>query len=370
VSDHIGPQRLRVAVIPGDGIGPEVIDATIPVLRHALRLVGARLEIDTYDWGARHHRRVGRPAPVDAVEVAGSYDAILLGAIGAEAPDVIGDRPPISEHQLLWGTVLALRQGLDLAVNVRPLRAFSTVAIPVPEAAEADFVIVRENTEGEYAGIGGRFDAGSPDESAIEVAVHTRRRIERCARYAFDLASRRGGELVHVTKSNVMQHGYGLWDDVVREVASDYLDVAVEVVLVDAMAARMVRDPTGLDVMLTSNLFGDVLSDLGAAIVGGLGLAPSANIDPDRRRPGLYEPVHGTAPDIAGQGIANPVACLLSGAMLLEDTGFPAAAHAVREAVSAAMRDRTTHPPDLGGTATTAAVGEEVMRQMEKQWPD
>jgi len=370
VSDALGRERLRIGVIPGDGIGPEVVDATIPVLRHALGLSGQRLEIDTFDWGARHYRRTGTPAPPDAVEVARGYDAILLGAIGAEADDGAGTRPAISDHELLWGTVLALRQGLDLAVNVRPLRAFPTVAIPVPAAAEADFVVVRENTEGEYAGIGAHFNLSSPDESAVEVAVHTRRRIERCARYAFNLAGRRGGELVLVTKSNVMRHGYGLWDDVVRAVSADYPDVSVEVVLVDAMAARMVRDPGRLDVLLTSNLFGDVLSDLGAAIVGGLGLAPSANVDPEGRSPGLYEPVHGTAPDIAGRGMANPVACLLSGAMLLEDTGFPAAAEAVREAVSAALRDRTTHPPDLGGTATTAAVGEEVMRQMEKQWLD
>ena len=355
-------------MVPGDGIGPEVVEATVPVLRHALALGGVELDVDAFDWGARHHRRTGTPAPADLIELARTYDAILLGAIGAEGVDEAGDRPPISEHELLWGTVLALRQGLDLAINVRPLRAFPTVALPVPAAADADFVVVRENTEGEYAGIGARFDPDGPETSAIEVAIHTRRRIERCARYAFELAGRRGGELIHVTKSNVMRHGYGLWDEVVRDVSADYPDVAVDVVLVDAMAARMVLAPDRLDVILASNLFGDVLSDLGAAVVGGLGLAPSANVDPDGRSPGLYEPVHGTAPDIAGRGVANPVACLLSGAMLLEDTGFPAAAGAVREAVSAALRDRTTHPPDLGGTATTAAVSEEVLRQMEKQW--
>jgi len=371
VTEPIGPERLRIAVIPGDGIGPEVVGATLPVLRHALALSGQQLEIDMYDWGASHHRRTGRPAPADAVETARGYDAILLGAIGAETTDAAAaadDQPRITDHELLRGTVLALRQGLDLGVNVRPLRAFPTVPAPVPAAAGADFVVARENTEGEYAGIGARFDRDGPDASAIEVAVHTRRRIERCARYAFELADRRGGELVQVSKSNVMRHGYGLWDDVVREVSMDYPDVALEVVLVDAMAARMVTDPGRLDVVLASNLFGDVLSDLGAAVVGGLGLAPSANVNPGGGRPGLYEPVHGTAPDIAGRGVANPVACLLSGAMLLEDTGFPAAAEAVRDAVSAALRDRNTHPPDLGGTATTVAVADEVMRQMEKQW--
>lgn len=371
MTEPIGPERLRIAVIPGDGIGPEVVGATLPVLRHALALSGQQLEIDMYDWGASHHRRTGRPAPADAVETARGYDAILLGAIGAETTDAAAaadDQPRITDHELLRGTVLALRQGLDLGVNVRPLRAFPTVPAPVPAAAGADFVVARENTEGEYAGIGARFDRDGPDASAIEVAVHTRRRIERCARYAFELADRRGGELVQVSKSNVMRHGYGLWDDVVREVSMDYPDVALEVVLVDAMAARMVTDPGRLDVVLASNLFGDVLSDLGAAVVGGLGLAPSANVNPGGGRPGLYEPVHGTAPDIAGRGVANPVACLLSGAMLLEDTGFPAAAEAVRDAVSAALRDRNTHPPDLGGTATTVAVADEVMRQMEKQW--
>ena len=371
MTEPIGPERLRIAVIPGDGIGPEVVEATLPVLRHALALSGQQLEIDMYDWGARHHRLTGRPAPADAVETARGYDAILLGAIGAETTDAAAaadDQPRITDHELLRGTVLALRQGLDLGVNVRPLRAFPTVPAPVPAAAGADFVVVRENTEGEYAGIGARFDRDGPDASAIEVAVHTRRRIERCARYAFELADRRGGELVQVTKSNVMPHGYGLWDDVVRELSLEFPDVRVEVVLVDAMAARMVTDPGRLDVVLAGNLFGDVLSDLGAAVVGGLGLAPSANVDPGGGSPGLYEPVHGTAPDIAGRGVANPVACLLSGAMLLEDTGFPAAAEAVRDAVSAALRDRNTHPPDLGGTATTVAVADEVMRQMEKQW--
>lgn len=371
MSDPVGPERLRIAVIPGDGIGPEVVEATLPVLRHALALSGQQLEIDTYDWGARHHRLTGRAAPADAVVIASAYDAILLGAVGAEGPGPAGGSaylPRTLDDELIWGTVLALRQGLDLAVNVRPLRAFPAVVTPVPAAAEADFVVVRENTEGEYAGIGASFDRDGGDASAIEVAVHTRSRIERCARYAFELAHRRGGELVQVSKSNVMRHGYGLWDEVVRAVSVDFPEVTVEVVLVDAMAARMVTDPGRLDVVLASNLFGDVLSDLGAAVIGGLGLAPSANVNPGGGRPGLYEPVHGTAPDIAGRGVANPVACLLSGAMLLEDTGFPAAAEAVRDAVSAALRDRNTHPPDLGGTATTVAVADEVMRQMEKQW--
>ena len=329
MSDQLGPAAAADRGDPGDGIGPEVVDATLPVLRHALALERAASSRSTRSTGVpRHYRRTGCAGPADAVDDRPRVRRDLARRDRCRGgPTRSATRPPISDHELLWGTVLALRQGLDLAVNVRPLRAFPTVPIPVPAAAEADFVVVRENTEGEYAGIGGRFDADGPDASAVEVAVHTRRRIERCARYAFDLAGRRGGELVQVTKSNVMRHGYGLWDDVVRDVARDYPDVAVEVVLVDAMAARMVQRPRpprrGAGQQPVRRR---AVRPRRSASSAGSAWRRARTSTPTAGSPGLYEPVHGTAPDIAGQGVANPVACLLSGAMLLEDTGFPAAA--------------------------------------------
>jgi tartrate dehydrogenase/decarboxylase/D-malate dehydrogenase len=225
--------------------------------------------------------------------------------------------------------------------------------------------MVRENTEGEYVGAGGLAHAGTDDEVGLEVALHSRRVIERAAEHAFGLAEQRTGRLALVTKSNAMRYGYPLWDKVVREVAERHPDVALEVVLVDAMAARMVQRPDSLDVMLASNLFGDILSDLAAALVGGLGMAPSANVRPGGGVPGVYEPVHGSAPDIAGQGVANPVAALLCGAQLLSDLGHAGAAHDVRLAVAAALADPRNHTPDLGGTASTTRTASAVLHRME-----
>jgi tartrate dehydrogenase/decarboxylase / D-malate dehydrogenase len=253
----------------------------------------------------------------------------------------------------VWTLVLPLRKALDLYVNVRPVTAWPGLPGPVAGGADADFVVVRENTEGEYSGFGGRIHAGTPAEVATEVAVHSRFAIERCARYAFGLARQRRGTLTLVTKSNVMRHGYALWDEVVLGMAADFPDVLVETAFVDAMAARMIERPGSLDVLLCSNLFGDVLSDLGAPLAGGLGMAPSANIAPEGDAPGIFEPVHGSAPDIAGRGIANPSAAVLSAAMLLDETGCPHAAGALRAAVGAAVSEGGARTPDLGGTATT-----------------
>jgi len=260
-----------------------------------------------------------------------------------------------------------LRQQLDLAVNVRPVRSFAGVPTKVRDTDDVDLVIVRENTEGEYVGAGGLAHAGTGEDLGIEVAVHSRRVIERAAHHAFSLAAGRRGQLCLVTKSNAMRYGYPLWDQVVHEVAESYPEVTLETVLVDAMAARMIQDPRSLDVLLASNLFGDILSDLAAVLAGGMGMAPSANIRPDRTAPGVYEPVHGSAPDIAGTGAANPVACLLSGALLLEDLGHREPAEDVRAAVARALEDPANHTPDLGGRATTADLASAVLNRMEKQ---
>ncbi|HET8601716.1 MAG TPA: isocitrate/isopropylmalate dehydrogenase family protein [Segeticoccus sp.] len=349
---------VRVAVIPGDGVGPEVVEATLPVLRAALDRQGESLEITELDWGGERFLREGAAMPADAAEVARAHDAVLFGAVG---------RPDVPDDELVWGLIIGLRQQLDLAVNIRPVRAFAGVPTRVRGTDGVDLVIVRENTEGEYTGAGGLVHAGTGDDLAVEVAVHSRRVIERAAEHACRLAEQRTGRLALVTKSNAMRHGYPLWDRVVREVAERHPEVELETVLVDAMAARMIQAPRSLDVLLASNLFGDILSDLAAVLAGGMGMAPSANILPGGDVPGVYEPVHGSAPDIAGRGLANPTACLLSGALLLEDLGHDKAADLVREAVATTLADPHHHTPDLGGRASTTDLAAAVLRQVTDQ---
>ncbi|GAA1987417.1 tartrate dehydrogenase [Terrabacter lapilli] len=349
---------VRLAAIPGDGVGPEVVAATLPVLETALKSQGEVLEVTELDWGADRFVREGAAMPVDAAETVRRHDAVLFGAVG---------RPDVPDHELVWGLIIGLRQQLDLAVNIRPVRAFEGVPSRVKDVEGVDLVIVRENTEGEYVGAGGLAHAGTGHDLGIEVAVHSRRVIERAAEHAFTLAEQRRGRLSLVTKSNAMRHGYPLWDAVVREVAERHPDVELEVVLVDAMAARLVQSPHSLDVLLAGNLFGDILSDLAAVLAGGMGMAPSANVLPGGSVPGIYEPVHGSAPDIAGKGIANPTACLLSGAMLLEDLGHTRAAASVRTALAAALRLPHHHTPDLGGSASTSQLATAVLHEMESR---
>lgn len=349
---------VKLAVIPGDGIGPEVVAATVPVLDAALRAHDCCLDLVELDWGGERFLREGAAMPDDAADIVRGTDAVLFGAVG---------RPDVPDHELVWGLIIGLRQQLDLAVNVRPVRAFAGVPTKVRDTDGVDLVIIRENTEGEYVGAGGVAHAGTGQDLGIEVAVHSRVVIERAAHHAFSLAATRRGQLCLVTKSNAMRFGYPLWDRVVHEVAESYPEVTLETVLVDAMAARMIQAPRSLDVLLASNLFGDILSDLAAVLAGGMGMAPSANIRPDRTAPGVYEPVHGSAPDIAGTGAANPVACLLSGALLLEDLGHREPAEDVRAAVARALEDPANHTPDLGGSATTADLASAVLNWMEKQ---
>ncbi len=352
--------RLRLAVIRGDGVGPEVVEATLPVLDAALARHGAALEPTELDWGGERFLREGAAMPADGAEILRTFDAVLFGAVG---------RPDVPDDELVWGLIIGLRQQLDLAVNIRPVRTFPGVPTKVRGTDGVDLVIVRENTEGEYAGVGGVAHSGTGHDLGIEVGVHSRRVITRVAQRAFVLAARRTGRLCLVTKSNAMRYGYPLWDRVVREVAEEYPQVDLEVVLVDAMAARMIQAPRSLDVVLASNLFGDILSDLAAVLAGGMGMAPSANLGSDHDAPGIYEPVHGSAPDIAGKGIANPVACILSGALLLEDAGHIGAAQDVRAAVAATLSDSRFHTTDIGGEASTEQLGNAVVRQIEEGRP-
>jgi tartrate dehydrogenase/decarboxylase/D-malate dehydrogenase len=349
-------QPLRIAAIPGDGIGPEVVGAALQVLQAATARTGDRLQIEHLDWGGERYLLEGAPMPAGAAAILRSYDAVLFGAVG---------RPDVADHVLVWGLILSLRQQLDLYVNLRPCHAWPDIPSPVPASAGVDFVVVRENTEGEYTGAGGLSHQDTPAETAIEVAVHTRMGIERIARYAFDLAGTRRGVVQAVTKSNASRYGYVLWDEVVREVATDYPDITLEIVLVDAMAARMIERPHSLDVVLSSNLFGDILSDLAAPLQGGMGMAPSGNFRPDRMAPGIFEPVHGSAPSLAGTGHANPIGCILSAAMLLEHNNFTEAAALIRRAVGHALADRAARTPDLGGAATTGQLTERVVREIE-----
>jgi tartrate dehydrogenase/decarboxylase / D-malate dehydrogenase len=352
----VSGRTLDVAVLPGDGIGPEVIEATVPVLMRAAALEGAGVALTRLDWGSERYLREGAMMPADAADVVRAFDAVLFGAVG---------RPDIPPQVPVWGLILSLRQQLDLYVNLRPVTSWPGIAGPLRDGDDVDFVIVRENTEGEYAGTGGRTHAGTPEEVAIEVAVHSRKGIERVARYAFELARSRRGQLSLVTKSNAARYGYPLWDEVVGEISEAFPDVRYEAVLVDAMAARMIERPRSLDVLLCSNLFGDILSDLGAPLQGGLGMAPSANVRPSGGAPGLFEPVHGSAPDIVGRGIANPVGCILSGALLLAHLGLRAAAGALHRAVGDAIADPANRTPDLGGTAGTAELAVAVSASLE-----
>jgi tartrate dehydrogenase/decarboxylase/D-malate dehydrogenase len=349
-------RALEVAVVAGDGIGPEVVEATVPLLEQAAALENRSVAITRLDWGGDRYLRLGEAMPQDAADRLRAYDAVLFGAVG---------RPDIPAHVSVWGLILALRQELDLWVNLRPVWAWEGVPTPLRDGTGADFLVIRENSEGEYAGVGGRAHAGSSDEVAVEVAIHSRRAIERIARYAFQQAMSRRRLLTLATKSNASKYGYVLWDEVLAEVHASYPEVELEMVFVDAMAARMIQRPRSLDVLLCSNLFGDILSDLGAPLQGGLGMAPSANVKPDGGAPGIFEPVHGSAPDIAGRGVANPVGCILSASLLLDHCGLALAASRLRDAVRVALQDPDVRTPDIGGAAGTATLAEAVARHLD-----
>jgi len=338
-------RTLRIAAIPGDGIGGEIVPAAIQVIDRAAALEGARLQWTEYDWGSEHYRRTGRMMPADGLEALAAHEAIFFGAVGdPEIPDV----------ETLWGLLIPMRRAFDQYVNLRPARTFPGVPTPLADGAGIDLVIVRENTEGEYSSEG-----GADEELATQVARFTRRGVSRVARYAAQLASERSGRLVSCTKSNGIIHTMPFWDRVVAETVAEFVGVELRSVLVDALSAELVLRPRSLDVIVASNLFGDILSDLAAACVGSLGLAASANLNPERAHPSTFEPVHGSAPDIAGRGIANPLAQIASGAMMLRHLELPRAAGAIDAAIEAVLRDGP-RTPDLGGSASTAEVGAAV----------
>lgn len=348
-------REYSIAAIPADGIGPEVIDASLEVLEALERRVeDVRFCVSQFDWGTDYFKRKGKMMPDDGLELLKPFDAILFGAVGA---------PDVADDITLWGLRLKICQGFDQYANVRPTRILPGIMSPLRDCSpgQLDWVIVRENSEGEYSGHGGRAHRGHPEEVGTEVAIFTRVGVTRIMRYAFALAQSRPRKLLTVvTKSNAQRHGMVMWDEIAAEVAAEFPDVSWDKMLVDAMTVRMVLQPESLDTIVATNLHADILSDLAGALAGSLGVAPTANIDPDRRFPSMFEPIHGSAFDITGKGIANPVASFWSTAQMLEHLGESASAKRLMAAVERACAAGVL-TPDVGGKATTKEVTRAVI---------
>jgi 3-isopropylmalate dehydrogenase len=346
----------RIAVIPGDGIGTEVTTEALKVLHALMDRRGLPLELVTFDWGAEKYLRDGISLPDGALEMLHrEFHAILIGALG-------DPRVPSNQHAV--DILLGIRFGLDLYVNQRPVRLLDARLCPLKDRSEGDvnFVIFRENTEGLYVGVGGNFKRGSEDEVAVEEDLNTRRGVERILVYAFEYAASRGlKRLCMSDKSNAMPHAHGLWQRTFEDVRKRYPNIESRHLYIDTLAMEVVRDPSQFDVIVTCNLFGDILSDLGAQLVGGLGLAPSANLHPGRIS--MFEPVHGSAPGLAGRNLANPLAATLAAGLMLENLGYPAAARDIERAVTEAVRQRRT-TPDLGGKLGTREVGDWICSRL------
>ena len=350
----------RIAVIGGDGIGPEVIREAIRAADSAVTRVGSHITWTEFPWGTDYYFVHGRMAPPEFLDELAKYDAMLLGAVG---------HPRVQDHITLNGLLLPIRRRFDQCVCLRPAYLYDGVDSPLHSKlpGSIDMLVFRENTEGEYANVGGRVYQGSDHDVAIQTSVFTRRGCERIIRAAFEKAVTRPRQRVaSITKSNAQGYGMVLWDEVFAAVALEYPQIETESLLVDRAVMEFVRRPEGFDVVVASNLFGDILTDLSAIIVGSMGLAASGNIDPSRRHPSLFEPVHGSAPDIMGKGIANPLAAILSAAMMLDHLGEIAASQAIHAAVAELLRTRGPRTPDLGGTAKTNEVGEAVARLIER----
>jgi tartrate dehydrogenase/decarboxylase/D-malate dehydrogenase len=341
-------REYRIAAIPGDGIGVEVIAAGLKVLEVlAEREKGFKLEVEHFPWSSAYYQKHGHYIPEGGLEKLRTFDAIFFGAVGA---------PDVPDHVSLWGLRLPICQGFDQYANVRPARVLPGIVSPLVNGKAIDWVIIRENSEGEYSGSGGRAHRGLPEEVATETSVFTRTGVARIHRYAFGLAQGRPRKhLTLVTKSNAQRHGMVMWDEIFYEVAKDFPDVETQRVLVDAVTTQMVLKPQALDTFVATNLHADILSDLAAALSGSLGIAPTANLNPERRFPSMFEPIHGSAFDITGKGIANPIATFWTASMMLEHLGEREAASRLMEAIET-VTARRVHTPDLGGEATTGVV--------------
>jgi tartrate dehydrogenase/decarboxylase/D-malate dehydrogenase len=351
-------KTFKIAVYPGDGIGPEVIEETLRVLERVQKLDGSfSLELTRLPWGVEYHKQHRKVVPDDFLDVLAPMDAILLGAVGW--PELVPDHVTLAP-------LVKIRQTFDQYACVRPSKLYPGVrsVLAGKGPAEIDFIVIRENSEGEYVDNGGRLRRGTPDEVAIQTALHSRKGVERILRYGFELARTRRSKLAMATKSNAQRHAYVLWDEVLEELRPQYADVSAERQHCDALIMNLVRWPERFDVIVASNLFGDLLTDLGGVIGGGLGLAPSTNTNPERRFPSMFEPVHGSAPDIAGRGIANPLAAILSAAMMLDHLRERAAATRIRRAVERTLAD-DNKTPDLGGKLATRQMAHAVIARLD-----
>src|SRR6266850_2721414 len=347
-----GMSTFKIAVIPGDGIGHEVVPEGLRALEAAGRKFGLSFEMTHFDWSCENYAKTGRMMPEDGLEQLKKFDSILLGAVGY---------PGVADHVSLWGLLIPIRRGFDQYVNLRPVRLFKGVQTPLANRSpsEIDFVVIRENTEGEYSSIGGRIFGGTEHEMAVQETIFTRRGVDRVMRYAFDLARKRRKHVTSATKSNGIIHTMPFWDERFAAVKKDYPEVKTDQFHIDILTAHFVRHPDWFDVVVGSNLFGDILSDLGPAVVGSIGVAPSANLNPEKEYPSMFEPVHGSAPDIAGRNIANPIGTIWSAALMLDHFGSPQAARAVENAIETVC-EKAPHTPDFGGKATTQDMGKAI----------
>jgi tartrate dehydrogenase/decarboxylase/D-malate dehydrogenase len=352
-------RRYSIASVPGDGIGPEVIAAGRLILRAAQDADGGfQLSFEEFPWGSDYYLHHGKMMPADGIQTLAGFDAIYLGAVGF---------PTVPDHISLWGLLLPIRQSFQQYVNLRPVKLLPGIPCPLRDKGpdQIDFVCIRENTEGEYAGVGGRVHVNTPEEVALQTSVFTRNGVERVMRYAFQVAmGRPRKEVVSATKSNSLQYSMVFWDEVFKSVAAEYPEVKASKSHVDALATQFVLQPEAFSVVVASNLFGDILTDLGGALQGSLGVPAGGNINPERRYPSMFEPVHGSAPTIAGKGIANPIAAIWAGAMMMDFLGEKDAADRIVQAIMSVTAERRVLTADLGGRATTIEVAEEVASKL------
>ncbi len=352
-------KSYKVAVIAGDGIGKEVVPEGIRVVDAAGKRFGFRCEWTPFDWSCERYVATGKMMPDAGLDQLRRFDAIFLGAVG---------HPDVPDHVSLWGLLIPIRRAFQQYVNLRPVKLFEGIESPLKnwKPGEIEFVIVRENCEGEYSNVGGRMYEGTPRELAVQQAIFTRMGVTRIIRYAFELARTRKKRLTSATKSNGIIFTMPFWDEIFREVAKDYPDVKTDQYHIDILTAHFVRHPDWFDVVVGSNLFGDILSDLGPAVVGSIGIAPSANLNPEKEFPSMFEPVHGSAPDIAGKGIANPIGQIWSGAMMLRHFGEGEAADAIEAAIAKVLAAGSVMTPDIGGAATTRDLGAAIEAEIVK----
>jgi tartrate dehydrogenase/decarboxylase/D-malate dehydrogenase len=351
-------KTYKIAVIPGDGIGKEVVPEGLRVLEAAGRRFGLKFSFQHFDWSCETYVKTGKMMPDDGLDQLRPFDAIFLGAVGY---------PGVPDHISLWGLLIPIRRVFEQYVNLRPVRLLAGIESPLKnvQPGEIDFCVVRENTEGEYSDVGGRIFRGTEEEMAMQQTIFTRRGVDRILRYAFELARTRKSHVTSATKSNGIIHTMPFWDERFHAIAQEFPDVRTDQYHIDILTAHFVRHPGWFDVVVGSNLFGDILSDLGPAVAGSIGIAPSANMNPERKYPSMFEPVHGSAPDIAGKGIANPIGQIWSGAMMLRHFGEAAAADAIERAIEDVLAKPECRTPDVGGKATTEIVGKAISSKLD-----